>query len=253
MKRAYAGSCRQHHQRQSDRPGTVAFNSDGTLDNVNGAAPASGTFSLTIPWAASTGPGAADHRRQSGHRRRHLRPDPVRHRLGAERHHADGSAFGNVTGVTIAKDGTVTAQFSNGLSQDVYKIPVATFTNPGRPGPGDRQCLCRHQGIGRGQHQPGQFRRAPAASQSKSLEGSTVDLATEFTNLITTQRAYSRIGAHHHHRGPDAAAAGTVADELRMTGKARKTGFSRIIATVEQSFYGFVYHGSWPFLNGGAA
>ena len=26
---------------------------------------------------------------------------------------------------------------------------------------------------------------------SKELEGSTVDLATEFTNLITTQRAYS--------------------------------------------------------------
>ncbi len=27
--------------------------------------------------------------------------------------------------------------------------------------------------------------------KSKSLEGSTVDLASEFTNLITTQRAYS--------------------------------------------------------------
>ena len=26
---------------------------------------------------------------------------------------------------------------------------------------------------------------------SNSLEGSTVDLATEFTNMITTQRAYS--------------------------------------------------------------
>ena len=29
------------------------------------------------------------------------------------------------------------------------------------------------------------------SSQSQALEGSTVDLATEFTNLITTQRAYS--------------------------------------------------------------
>ena len=53
---------------------------------------------------------------------------------------------------------------------------------------------------------------AAGGIQSKSLEGSTVDLATEFTNLITTQRAYSRVGAHHHHRRPDAAAAGTVAD-----------------------------------------
>ena len=42
----------------------------------------------------------------------------------------DGSPFGSVTGVTVGKDGTVTAQFSNGLSQEVYKIPLATFTNP---------------------------------------------------------------------------------------------------------------------------
>ncbi len=29
--------------------------------------------------------------------------------------------------MNIGKDGTVTAQFSNGLSQDVFKIPIATF------------------------------------------------------------------------------------------------------------------------------
>ena len=45
--------------------------------------------------------------------------------------------------------------------------------------------------FGRGQHQPGRTPAAPAAIQSNSLEGSTVDLATEFTNLITTQRAYT--------------------------------------------------------------
>ena len=35
--------------------GTVTFNSDGSMKNVNGAAPASGSSNLTIPWAASTG------------------------------------------------------------------------------------------------------------------------------------------------------------------------------------------------------
>ena len=35
----------------------------------------------------------------------------------------DGSPFGSVTGVTVGNDGTVTAQFSNGLSQNVYQIP----------------------------------------------------------------------------------------------------------------------------------
>src|ERR1700744_1691876 len=34
--------------------GTMSFNSDGTLANVNGASPASGTVSLTIPWKTST-------------------------------------------------------------------------------------------------------------------------------------------------------------------------------------------------------
>ena len=111
--------------------GTMTFNSDGTLANVNGASPATGNISMTIPWTAAT----------SG-----LAPQTLSVNLGTvggtsgltqydtastlNGSTVDGSAYGSVTGVTIGKDGTVTAQFSNGLSQDVYKIPVATFTNP---------------------------------------------------------------------------------------------------------------------------
>jgi flagellar hook protein FlgE len=101
----------------------------------------------------------------------------------------DGSAFGTATGVTIGKDGTVTAQFSNGLSQAVYKIPLATFTNEDGLGQvtGNAYVATQASGIAN-------VNAADAGSagsiQSNSLEGSTVDLATEFTNLITTQRAY---------------------------------------------------------------
>ena len=93
--------------------------------------PASGNVALTIPWKLAT----------SG-----LNPQTISLSLGTvggsngltqadapsvlNGTNIDGTPYGSVTGVTIDKDGTVTAQFSNGLSQDVYKIPIATFTNP---------------------------------------------------------------------------------------------------------------------------
>ena len=42
----------------------------------------------------------------------------------------DGALFGSLSGISIATNGVVTAQFSNGLAQKVYKIPIATFSNP---------------------------------------------------------------------------------------------------------------------------
>ncbi len=104
--------------------------------------------------------------------------------------HIDGTPYGSVTGVTVATDGTVTAQFSNGLSQDVYKIPLATFTNPNGLGQMNGNAYAATKASG-----PPDINLANSGAagtiQSKSLEGSTVDLANEFTNLITTQRAYS--------------------------------------------------------------
>jgi len=170
--------------------GSVTFNSDGTMKNVNGAAPASGTFNLTIPWAASTG----------------LSSQSVAVNLGAVNGTSgltqfdsastlngtspDGSPFGSITGVQVSKDGAVTAQFSNGLSQAVYKIPIATFTNPDGLGQmsGDAYTATRQSGAAN-------INLANTGSAggiaAQTLEASTVDLATEFTNLITTQRAYS--------------------------------------------------------------
>ena len=170
--------------------GTIAFNSDGTLANVNGNAPASGTIPLNIPWAAASG----------------LQPQTVSLNLGTvggtsgltqydapsalNGSTVDGSAFGSVTGVTVGKDGTVTAQFSNGLSQDVYKVPLATFTNPDGLGQVSGNAYVASKSSGAANINLADSGSA-GAIQSQSLEGSTVDLATEFTNLITTQRAYS--------------------------------------------------------------
>jgi flagellar hook protein FlgE len=185
---SYAGPASNLSASGAISQGTIAFNSDGTLASVNGGG---GTVSMTIPWNTATSglapqtlsvdlgtPGSTDGLTQY---------DSASSLNGTT---SDGSAFGNITGVTVAKDGTVTAQFSNGLTQDVYKIPLATFTNPDGLGQLSGNAYVSTKNSG-----PANINLANSGGaggiQSQSLEGSTVDLATEFTNLITTQRAYS--------------------------------------------------------------
>jgi len=91
--------------------------------------------------------------------------------------------------VTVDSSGYVTANFTNGLSQKIYKLPVATFANA--------DGLTAVSGNAyQGSSKSGNATINEASTggagaiQSRALEGSTVDLATEFTNLITTQRAY---------------------------------------------------------------
>ena len=187
---AYGGSATSLSSPNPIGTGTVSFNSDGTMNNVNGAVPASGTFNLTIPWAASTGLAAqtiAVNLGAVGGTSGLTQFDSASTLNGTS---PDGSPFGSITGVTVAKDGTVTAQFSNGLSQNVYKIPIATFTNPDGLGQvnGDAYIATKPSGAANiNQANTG----AAGGISAQSLEASTVDLATEFTNLITTQRAYS--------------------------------------------------------------
>ena len=102
----------------------------------------------------------------------------------------DGEAAGTLSGVTIGKDGIVTAQFSNGQTKNVFQIPLASFGNPNMltATSGDAWLASTASGSA--------IYNAPTTGaagsiQSGALEGSTVDLATEFTNLITSQRAYS--------------------------------------------------------------
>jgi flagellar hook protein FlgE len=187
---AYSGPAANISSANPIGTGTVTFNSDGTMKNVNGATPASGSFNLTIPWAASTGLASqsiAVNLGAVGGTSGLTQFDSASTLNGTS---PDGSPFGSITGVTVAKDGTVTAQFSNGLTQAVYKVPVATFTNPDGLGQmnGNAYTATRQSGAANiNLANTG----AAGGIAAQTLEASTVDLATEFTNLITTQRAYS--------------------------------------------------------------
>lgn len=102
----------------------------------------------------------------------------------------DGAGFGQFSGVTIGEDGLVTALFENGDIRPVFKIPVATFPNPGGLGAETGNIFTQTDFSGLF------FLRTAGTGgagkvQSSVLEASTVDIAKEFTQMITTQRAFS--------------------------------------------------------------
>lgn len=102
----------------------------------------------------------------------------------------NGAKFGNFAGVTIGGDGVVSALFDNGVTRPVFMIPLASFTNPN-----GMQALSGNVWIATDFSGNPTLREAGTAGagsiNAAALEASTVDLGTEFTRMITTQRAYS--------------------------------------------------------------
>ncbi len=102
----------------------------------------------------------------------------------------NGAELGLRTGVSIDRDGLVIASFSNGKTAELYKLPIATFTNPN-----GLESLTGN--IWRETTTSGDYNlREPGAGGAgtispASLENSNVDLADEFSKMIITQRAYS--------------------------------------------------------------
>ncbi len=102
----------------------------------------------------------------------------------------DGAELGLRTGVEINSDGVVSARFSNGQSAAIYKLPVATFTNPNG--------LVEASGnVYNETTDAGSFNlREPGTGGAGTINGgaleiSNVDLAEEFAKMINIQRSYS--------------------------------------------------------------
>lgn len=102
----------------------------------------------------------------------------------------DGAKYGNYTGVSISKDGIVTAIFDNGETRAIAQIPIATFVDANA-----LEALSGNAYIETTSSGNATLRTAgdggAGVISSNSLEESTVDIAEEFTDMITTQRAYS--------------------------------------------------------------
>ncbi len=102
----------------------------------------------------------------------------------------DGAKFGSYSGVSIDESGVVTALFDNGETRPIAILPLATFANPN-----GMEALTGNSWIETDASGQALLKRAGTNGAgeiaSNSLESSNVDLATEFSNMIVTQRAYS--------------------------------------------------------------
>jgi len=101
----------------------------------------------------------------------------------------DGFGPGSLESVSIKADGTIQGNFSNGKITDIAQLQIATFSNPsGLLKQGDNLYL---PGANSGPAVAGTALTAGAGRiSSSSIEGSNVDIALEFTRLITAQRGY---------------------------------------------------------------
>lgn len=166
--------------------GIVAFNTNGTLDATNTTL----SPTLTVNYATALG----------------LAPNAITLNLGTDAtsdgitqfdapsaligSNVNGAVFGQYSAIKVNDDGIVSVLFTNGRIKDVFKLPIATFRNPNglENFTGNAYQLTNASGsinfqlAGEG----GAGKVAPS-----TLEGSTTDLANEFSNMILTQRAYS--------------------------------------------------------------
>ena len=102
----------------------------------------------------------------------------------------DGTAAGQITKVSLQDGGLIVAQYSSGNQQTVGQLALASIQNP--------ESLVS---VGNNNLATTPASATPAIGASGTggrgeikagtLESSTVDIATEFTNLITFQRSYS--------------------------------------------------------------
>lgn len=101
----------------------------------------------------------------------------------------DGYASGAYQGFTVDGDGVISASFSNGLTQSVGQVAIATVANQdglSRAGANSYVATNASGTIAVGAANVG----GRGKLQDEALEQSNVDISAEFSNLIVAQRAF---------------------------------------------------------------
>lgn len=101
----------------------------------------------------------------------------------------NGYTSGTLESTTIDPSGIIVGKFSNGQSQNLAQVALATFNNPGGLNKLGDNLFVRSNNSGEPQ-------RGPAGTGGRgtftpgTLEMANVDLAQEFSNMIITQRGF---------------------------------------------------------------
>jgi flagellar hook protein FlgE len=166
--------------------GSMTFNSDGALLNVDGAAAddvsittptfANGAAALTFNWDLLNDDGTANLTNYAA---------PSATASSSQ----NGFSAGILSTIVVGGDGTIQGIFSNGQTTGLARLALATFNNPAgllKLG-GNRYNLSISSGepsVG----VAGDGGRGTLAGST--LELSNVDMAAEFINMIVAQRGY---------------------------------------------------------------
>jgi flagellar hook protein FlgE len=182
--------------------GIVAFTPDGRLDTTNTtlfANPADPQISFGASSAAAPGAGAVNWDASLGISAQTVSFDLDAAAGGLTQFDSasvvqavttNGTTFGNLTNISIDEQGFVTAVFDNGITRKIAQVAIATFPNADG-------LKAINGNAYRVSQQSGTYSlKAPGTGGAgflspSTLEASTVDLSSEFTGLIVTQRAYS--------------------------------------------------------------
>ncbi len=162
-------------------PGTSIGSLSLTFDSTGQLAATGNTLTLSVPQASGSGANSVVSLDLSTMT---SLASPL-----ALTHDITGSAPSQLAKVVIGADGTLTGVYGSAAKANLYKIPVATVTSPDNLTAitGDVYQLSQTSGpmttqtAGQG---------AAGKILSDNLEASTVDLATELTNMIVAQRSY---------------------------------------------------------------
>ncbi|RRF96333.1 MAG: flagellar hook-basal body complex protein [Lachnospiraceae bacterium] len=101
-----------------------------------------------------------------------------------------GKKIGQMTGLTIQNDGQIFASYSNGNTELLGQIPVARFANASGLESLGNNCYQTTLNSGSFDGIGQEITSDGSSMNSGYLEMSNVDLAQEFTQMITTQRGF---------------------------------------------------------------
>ena len=175
--------------------GTILFNGDGTLKNVstslssaiqivwsNEALPSNVTLDLGTAGSPAGTPGATQIGLTDG-------LSQFNGPFNVQFVDQNGAGSGLLSSLEIDQSGFVIANFSNGQSRKVFKIPLASFPNVNGLTPKAGNVFSSSDGSG-------EFSLNQAGASGvgvisvAALEGANVELADELTKMIIAQRAF---------------------------------------------------------------
>ena len=101
----------------------------------------------------------------------------------------NGAPVGQLTSVAIDKEGIVIASYSNGQTQELFKLPLASFANPDGLNPVSGNIFSQTRDSGEVNLREAGT-NGTGSIVAAALEQSNTDLAEQLTDMIVAQRSY---------------------------------------------------------------